>query len=96
MGAKEGARGGELVTCRAERLIFDEVLLAAPALAQEENGGGHFCENPDAPHPVVQGLAERYGVEYEEMLGYFCEGTGEEDDRYGLGEIAAESLSTRY
>ena len=46
---------------------------------------GFYCENPDAVHPVIMGIANRFETTYEEVLGYFC-GT-EELGPYGLGEI---------
>jgi hypothetical protein len=38
------------------------------------------CTQAD-PHPAAQRLAESYGVPYEDVIGWFCEG------HYGLGEI---------
>lgn len=46
---------------------------------------GFYCENPDATHPVVQKIAEKNGVPYEEVLAFFC-GT-DEIGHHGLGEI---------
>jgi hypothetical protein len=46
-------------------------------LTEEEMG---YCVGVE-PHPVAQRLAETYGVPYEQIMGWFCEG------RYGLGEI---------
>lgn len=46
---------------------------------------GFYCENPDATHPVVQKIAEKNGVSYEEVLAFFC-GT-DEIGHHGLGEI---------
>ena len=62
---------------------------AAPTLAQEgETGGtGYYCENPSDPHPVAAGIAERFNVPYDEVLGHFCDGTINGNGRYGLGEI---------
>jgi hypothetical protein len=44
----------------------------------EEN---FFCANPDASHPVGQSIAERYGLTYEEVMAWFCEG------EFGFGQI---------
>jgi hypothetical protein len=41
---------------------------------------GDFCVGAD-PHPVGQRLADEYGVTYEQVMGWFCDG------RYGMGEI---------
>jgi hypothetical protein len=41
------------------------------------------------PHPTGQKLAQRYGVSYEEIMGWFCQG-------FGFGEIdLAYSLSLK-
>jgi hypothetical protein len=43
----------------------------------------HWClEGPEGedPHPVAERLAREYGVSYEEIIGWFCDG-------FGLGEI---------
>lgn len=56
-----------------------------------ENGNEDPIDDPDEEdlvcegmreHPVILGLAERYQVEYDELLGYFC------DLEMGIGEIA--------
>jgi hypothetical protein len=46
-------------------------------LTEEEVG---YCVGVE-PHPVAQRLAETYGVAYEDIMTWFCEG------RYGFGEI---------
>ena len=46
-------------------------------LTEEEAG---YCAGVGT-HPVIQRLSETYGVAYEDILGWFCQG------RYGLGEI---------
>ncbi len=38
--------------------------------------GGYYCQNPDDPHPFGARLAERYGVDYGTLLGWFCDGMG--------------------
>lgn len=55
--------------------------------ADDEEGNGNFCVGAD-PHLVAARLAEAYeGVEYEDIMGWFCEG------RFGFGEIMI-ALST--
>ena len=46
-------------------------------LTEEE---AEYCVGVE-PHPVAQRLADTYGVAYEDIMTWFCEG------RYGLGEI---------
>lgn len=43
---------------------------------------GYFCRNPEAVHPVGKAIAETYGVTYEEVMAWFCQG------RAGFGQIA--------
>ncbi len=47
---------------------------------EEEEEELAYCVGVE-PHPVAQRLAETYGVPYEDIMTWFCEG------RYGLGEI---------
>ncbi|MGD8905237.1 MAG: DUF5667 domain-containing protein [Anaerolineae bacterium] len=47
---------------------------------EEEEEELAYCVGVE-PHPVAQRLAETYGVAYEDIMTWFCEG------RYGLGEI---------
>jgi hypothetical protein len=54
----------------------------------DDDGGegdhGHFCRNlddPDIVHPVGYGIAERYDVDYEEVMTWFCE------ENMGFGQI---------
>jgi hypothetical protein len=45
---------------------------------------GHYCRNvddPDIVHPVGGAIAERYGVDYEEVMYWFCE------ESMGFGQI---------
>jgi len=49
-------------------------------LTEEEEEELAYCVGAD-PHPVAQRLADTYGVAYEDIMTWFCEG------RYGLGEI---------
>lgn len=37
---------------------------------------GFYCIQSDVPHPFGERLAERYGVEYTILQGWFCEGFG--------------------
>ena len=46
---------------------------------------GFYCENPDATHPVIQKIADKNSVSYEEVLAFFC-GT-DEIGHHGLGAI---------
>jgi hypothetical protein len=54
---------------------------AVPTLPSECTGGGN-----DKQHPEGLRLAERYGVPYEEIMGWFCQhnGFGEIDLAYSL------------
>lgn len=56
----------------------------------EQEASGEHCVGAGAdPHPVGQGLAERFGVSYDEIMGWFCQG-------YGFGEIRhAYSISSQ-
>lgn len=49
----------------------------APAEAGEMDDA---CVGAD-PHPTAARLSEQYGVPYDQIMGWFCDG------RYGLGEI---------
>jgi hypothetical protein len=51
-----------------------------------QDGGEGDGDQPDPcvgadPHPVGQSLAEAYGLDYETIMGWFC------DDGFGMGEI---------
>jgi len=48
----------------------------------DDNSDSPYCtgEEIDRQHPVATNIAATYGVDYEEVIGYFCEG-------YGFGEI---------
>ena len=61
----------------------------APTVSETpEPGKETGCTGAD-PHPTGQKLAQRYGVSYEEIMGWFCEG-------FGFGEIdLAYSLSLK-
>ena len=49
-------------------------------LTEEEEEELAYCVGVE-PHPVAQRLSETYGVAYDDIMAWFCEG------RYGLGEI---------
>jgi len=66
-----------LVTATSIVLVTEEEV--------EYQKSGFYCENPDATHPVVQKIAEKNSVPYEEVLAFFC-GT-DEIGHHGLGEI---------
>lgn len=51
-----------------------------PTVEPTEEGNRAGCEATDKQHPEGLRLAERYGVPYEEIMGWFCKG-------YGFGEI---------
>lgn len=43
---------------------------------------GYFClEDGEMQHPVAAGIAETYGVEYDQVIGWFCDGG------FGFGQI---------
>ena len=49
-----------------------------------EGNRGYFCRNlddPDIVHPVGGAIAARYDVDYEEIMGWFCE------EHMGFGQI---------
>jgi hypothetical protein len=56
--------------------------------------GATTCTGAD-PHPTGQTLAARYGVPYEEIMGWFCQGFGfgEIDLAYGLSQQVAVPVS---
>jgi hypothetical protein len=91
-GAVTGMTPGELLALKTELGGWGEVWqhlgligsaddgaeeLTEEELTEEEMG---YCVGVE-PHPVAQRLAETYGVPYEQIMGWFCQG------RYGLGEI---------
>jgi len=49
----------------------------------EEEGkeSSSYCENLDAPHPAGASIADTYGVDYEQVMEWFCE------DNLGFGEV---------
>lgn len=55
--------------------------------------------NPDCtgaqPHPTGMTLAERYGVPYEEIMGWFCQGFGfgEIDLAYSLSQVSGQPVA---
>lgn len=59
---------------------------------QDGNGMNYFCANPDAVHPVAEGIAEKYDVSYQEVMGWFCKSDSdtEEDGEGEEGESTEE------
>jgi ferric-dicitrate binding protein FerR (iron transport regulator) len=59
-----------------------------PVTAQPRSGADTACTGAE-PHPQGQELASHYGVPYEEIMGWFCQGFGfgEIDRAYGLSRI---------
>lgn len=57
-------------------------VLASPA-NQDDTGDdqGGFCTDADAQHPVAAKIAEKYGVTYEQVMAWRCEG------HFGFGQI---------
>jgi hypothetical protein len=49
-------------------------------LTEEEEKELAYCVGVE-PHPVAQRLSETYGVAYDDIMAWFCQG------RHGLGEI---------
>jgi hypothetical protein len=71
------------VTTTEEPETTEEVPTVSETPEPEKETG---CTGAD-PHPTGQKLAQRYGVSYEEIMGWFCQG-------FGFGEIdLAYSLS---
>ena len=54
-------------------------MLADGEDAEDEEDGDNPCDG-GFTHPAAEGLADAYEVEYETVIGWFCDG-------YGLGEI---------
>lgn len=51
-------------------------------------GQGFYCQEDAPPHPFGARLAERYGVDYQQVKQYFCEG-------FGWGEIVLAMHTAR-
>jgi hypothetical protein len=84
LGAVEGAdEMGQAVwldeAFSAHEALLAEVLGDGDEETQEANGSGR-CNGVD-PHPAGERLAGAYGVDYEEVMGWFCDGGD------GFGEI---------
>jgi len=59
----------------------------------EEGEEDYFCSgDSDFDHPVAAGIAELFDADYEEILGYFCDGSGE-GDHTGFGQIMLAYLT---
>lgn len=56
---------------------------------QAGNGMNYFCANPDAVHPVAEGIAENYDVSYQEVMGWFCKDGEESGEENETGNNAA-------
>jgi hypothetical protein len=77
--------------------LFFIALLPSAVLAQSEGDEpadegdtiDFYCESTPFQHPVASALAERYDVDYEEVLAWFCE------DGLGLGEIGLALYTVR-
>lgn len=74
--------------------VLDDGVVAATKVKVEDDGDDDdddgdddgdgvnaFCADPELTHPVGERLAERYGVTYEQVMGWFC------DDGMGFGQI---------
>jgi hypothetical protein len=55
-------------------------LTTTPEVTATPEGNRAGCEATDKQHPTGLTLSARYGVPYEEIMGWFCQG-------YGFGEI---------
>ncbi|MEW6649786.1 MAG: DUF5667 domain-containing protein [Chloroflexota bacterium] len=58
----------------------EAVLTPSPTPTEDLARDGNYCANPTEQHPAGMKLAAEYGVTYEEVIGWFCQG-------YGMGEI---------
>jgi hypothetical protein len=86
----EGIESG--VTVEVEGLLQDDGSVIATRIVVEDEDDdddgqgdhGHYCRNlddPDIVHPVGGAIAQRYGVDYEEIMKWFCE------ESMGFGQI---------
>ncbi len=50
--------------------------------------GGFYCQEGAPPHPFGARIAERYGVDYQQVQQYFCQG-------FGWGEIVLALQTAR-
>ena len=73
----------------AERVQEAGELLLQEDAEDDDEPDSRFCDpiSEDDPHPAGQGLADSYGVSYETIMGWFCQGIGGGKDGYGFGEI---------
>ncbi|MEX2029749.1 MAG: DUF5666 domain-containing protein [Anaerolineales bacterium] len=70
-------------------LAEDGSVLATSVVVQEPDDDetdkgevGYFClEDTEMQHPVGAGIAETYGVEYDQVMAWFCDGG------FGFGQI---------
>lgn len=74
-------------------LIILFVLTITPAAFAMDNGDGeegvsYFCMNLDVEHPVASAIAEKYDIDYDTVIAWFC-GDDEslDGEKFGLGEI---------
>ncbi len=58
----------------------EPALTPSPTPTEDPVRDGNYCANPSEQHPAGLKLAAEYGVTYEEVIGWFCQG-------YGMGEI---------
>jgi hypothetical protein len=47
-----------------------------PTDDQDDPSTGYFCTQSEDPHPFGDRLAERYGMDYETLQAWFCDGFG--------------------
>lgn len=93
-GMEQTANSTRGKTAQAVSNTLDEAfplqVTPAPKESKDDQDQATYCNNLDGPqHPAGARLAQRYGVSYQDIMGWFCEG-------YGFGEInLAYQLSQR-
>ena len=76
-------------------ILGDDGVIVPPEDGSAFTGNGNFCSSPDEEHPTGASIAESYGVEYSDVMGWYCDnapdgGDGSEDggtSKTGFGEI---------
>jgi hypothetical protein len=87
MTASPMATGTATSTPTASPTVIPSVTATLSPTPSPTPVGGVGCTGAE-PHPVGTSLAQRYGVAYAEIMGWFCSGFGfgEIDLAYGLAE----------
>lgn len=70
------------------------VVIADP-LGDGENGG-YYCSTPDATHPTAERIAETYGVDYHQVMDWFCKNTNSGESGNGETDGAQSNANTGF